>query len=251
MSYPTVLMTTVPPPSRSPEMTRLVDFPLVDPPLPASNPVGFAVMDSPVTDSDTVESDAERKARFERDALPYLDQLYGGALRMTRNPADAEDLVQETFVKAYTAFHQYSDGTNLKAWLWRILTNTYINSYRKKQRQPKQSGAELDDWQFVEAGVQPSRGLRAADVEAIENLPKPEIEKAMMALSPEFRDAVMLADVQGLSYKEIAETMGTPVGTVMSRLHRGRKQLRELLEDYAREEGYLKSTTQEVTDGVR
>ena len=163
---------------------------------------------------------------------------------MTRNPADAEDLVQETYIKAYTAFHQYKDGTNIKAWLWRILTNTYINSYRKKQRQPKQSGAELDDWQFVEAGVQPTTGLRAADVEAIENLPKPEIEKAMAALSPEFRDAVMLADVKGLSYKEIAETMGTPVGTVMSRLHRGRKQLRDLLEDYAREEGYV--TAQEV-----
>ncbi len=247
MSYPTVTMATAPLPAQgAARIGRLVQFPTAGLTSPSSNPVGFAAMESDdATAPQGVETDAERKARFEHEALPLLDQLYGGALRMTRNPADAEDLLQETYVKAYSAFHQYKAGTNIKAWMWRILTNTYINSYRKKQRQPKQSGAELEDWQFVEAGVEAPRGLRAADVEAIENLPKPEIEKAMAALSPEFREAVMLADVRGLSYKEVAEQMGTPVGTVMSRLHRGRRQLRELLQDYAREEGYV-TASQEV-----
>ncbi len=207
------------------------------------HPVGWPTMDSEQTTAP--ETEDERRARFERDALPYLDQLYGGALRMTRNPADAEDLVQETYVKAYAAFHQYKDGTNIKAWLWRILTNTYINSYRKKQRQPKRSGAELEDWQFVQAGVQPSEGLRAADVEAMVNLPDPTIVRAVESLPEEFRTAVLLADVEGLSYKEVADRMGTPVGTVMSRLHRGRKRLRDLLADYVHEEG-LVSVAKEV-----
>jgi len=217
---------------------HLVPFP--GPAIRTDHPVGSAVMDT----QPAQESEAERKARFERDALPYLDQLYGGALRMTRNPADAEDLLQETFVKAYSAFHQYKDGTNIKAWLWRILTNTYINSYRKKQRQPTQASGDLEDWQMVQAGVQPTEGLRPADVEAMLRLPDPTIAEAVRALPDDFRTAVLYADVDGLSYKEIAEKMGTPVGTVMSRLHRGRKLLREMLGDYAREQGLVPSGTE-------
>jgi len=217
---------------------HLVPFP--GPAIRTDHPVGSAVMDT----QPAQESEAERKARFERDALPYLDQLYGGALRMTRNPADAEDLLQETFVKAYSAFHQYKDGTNIKAWLWRILTNTYINSYRKKQRQPTQASGDLADWQMVQPGVQPTEGLRPADVEAMLRLPDPTIAEAVRALPDDFRTAVLYADVEGLSYKEIAEKMGTPVGTVMSRLHRGRKLLREMLGDYAREQGLVPSGTE-------
>ena len=188
----------------------------------------------------TVESDEERAARFERDALPYLDQLYGAAMRMTRNPADAEDLVQETFVKAFAAFGSYTDGTNLKAWLFRILTNTFINTYRKKQRQPIQTDTDdLDDWQMRYTHAYTTGQLRSAEAEALDRLPNDVINNALAEVPEDFRVAVYLADVEGFSYKEIAEIMGTPVGTVMSRLHRGRKLLRTLLEDYAISEGFL------------
>jgi RNA polymerase sigma-70 factor (TIGR02947 family) len=186
------------------------------------------------------ESAAARAARFERDALQYLDQLYSAALRMTRNPADAEDLVQETFAKAFAAFHQYRPGTNLKAWLYRILTNTFINSYRKKQREPQQSQTEdVEDWQIARAASHTSRGLRSAEVEALDRLPDSDVKRALAELPEDRRMVVYYADVEGFPYKEIAEIMGTPIGTVMSRLHRGRRQLRELLADYAAQRGLV------------
>ncbi len=206
-------------------------------------PVGWRAMSddptpaTPGTDS-PAETLEERTARFERDAVPFLDQLYSAAMRMTRNPQDAEDLVQETFAKAYGSFHQFKEGTNLKAWLYRILTNTFINTYRKKQRQPQAAMTEeVEDWQLARAESHTSAGLKSAEVEALEHLPDSDVKQALAQLPEDFRLAVYLADVEGFPYKDIAEIMETPIGTVMSRLHRGRRQLRALLTDYARERG--------------
>ena len=180
--------------------------------------------------------DAELAAIFEADAMAYVDQLYGAAMRMTRNPADAEDLVQETYTKAFAAFRSFEQGTNLRAWLFRILRNTYINAYRKAQREPLSTSAdELSDPQLLEVDARSTGGARSAETEALERLGDTEIIEAMQALPEDFRTAVYLADVEGFSYKEIAEIMETPVGTVMSRVHRGRKSLRSLLAQYARD----------------
>jgi RNA polymerase sigma-70 factor (ECF subfamily) len=186
------------------------------------------------------ESVEQRRKRFEADALQYMNQLYSAALRYTKNPADAQDLVQDTYAKAYVSFHQFEPGTNLKAWLYRILTTTFINTYRKDQRRPQLSDQELEDWQIADASSHTSDQGKSAEDVALENLPDSDIKRALTEIPEEFRIAVYLADVEGFSYKEIAEIVGVPTGTVMSRLHRGRKQLREKLTDYARELGYVK-----------
>ncbi|MFG2088921.1 MULTISPECIES: sigma-70 family RNA polymerase sigma factor [unclassified Spirillospora] len=188
-------------------------------------------------------TDRERR-RFERDAVPYLDQLYAAALRMTRNPADAEDLVQDTYARAYSSFRQFKEGTNLRAWLYRILTNNFINEYRKKQRRPVQSaGEDIEDWQLAEAASHTPAGLKSAETTALERLPDSEVKQALADLPEEFRLPVYFADVEGFAYKEIAEIIGVPMGTVMSRLHRGRHRLRAQLEDYAREHGFATTAT--------
>ena len=185
------------------------------------------------------ETPEERRVRFERDAMQYVDQLYSAAMRMARNPADAEDLVQEAYTKAFSAFHQYKPGTNLKAWLYRILTNTYINLYRKRQREPLQSNSDtIEDWQLARAESHTSSGLRSAEAEALDHLPDSDVKRALQAIPEEFRLAVYFADVEGFAYKEISDIMNTPIGTVMSRLHRGRKMLRDMLADYAAERGF-------------
>jgi len=187
----------------------------------------------------------ELRRLFEEQALPFMDQLYAAALRMTRNTADAGDLVQETFVKAFSAFAQFRQGTNLKAWLYRILTNTFINSYRKSQRQPYQNAIdELEDWQLGSAeSLTQGRTTRSAEAEAIDHLPDSDVKEALQSIPEDFRMAVYLADVEGFAYQEIADIMKTPVGTVMSRLHRGRRLLRERLADYARDRGFVVADT--------
>ena len=180
--------------------------------------------------------DDDLQRRFEQEALPLLPGMYSAAYRLTRNAADAEDLIQETFLRAFRAFHQFEPGTNLKAWLYRILTNTF----RKKQREPQTvSDDEVEDWylysKMSEEGMEPS-----AEAAVLESLPDEDVQEALSSLPEQFRMAVMLADVEGFSYKEIAEIMGVPIGTVMSRLHRGRKALEKRLWDVVRERGLVR-----------
>jgi RNA polymerase sigma-70 factor (ECF subfamily) len=183
------------------------------------------------------------QSRFAELAMPYMDGLYSAAVRMTRNRADAEDLVQETYLRAYRGFGGFQEGTNLKAWLYRILTNTFINVYRKKQRDPYQGTIdEMEDWQLGGAESATSSSSRSAEAEAIDRMPASAVKDALQAIPEDFRLAVYFADVEGFAYQEIADIMKTPVGTVMSRLHRGRRLLRELLADYARERGMTAST---------
>lgn len=211
---------------------------LLERPTTPAVDLAWAELDSTAM-SDTPQHPAELRQLFEDQALTYMDQLYAAALRMTRNPADAGDLVQETYVKAYAAFASFEQGTNLKAWLYRILTNTFINSYRKNQRSPYQGTIDdLEDWQLGGAeSLTQGRTTRSAEAEAIDHLPDSDVKKALQSIPEDFRLAVYLADVEGFSYQEVADIMKTPVGTVMSRLHRGRRLLRDLLADYARDRG--------------
>ncbi|WP_375544067.1 sigma-70 family RNA polymerase sigma factor [Corynebacterium sanguinis] len=183
-------------------------------------------------------ADTDVHKRFTEEAMPLLDQLYGGALRMTRNPQDAEDLVQETYLKAFNAFESFKPGTNLKAWLYRIMTNAYINTYRKKQRRPIETSTEgMTDHQLYTTSSHDSTGLESAEVAALKGMPNGRISEAFDELNEDYRMVVYMADVEDMAYKEIAEALDIPLGTVMSRLHRGRKQLRVLLKDVANEQG--------------
>ena len=188
-----------------------------------------------------MESQNERTARFEKDALVFASALYGAALRYTKKPQDAQDLVQDTYAKAFISFHQFEPGTNLKAWLYRILTTTFINNYRKDQRRPLLSGSELEDWQLADAASHTSDLGKSAEDEVLENIADRDVKEALAAMPEEFRMAVYLCDVEGFTYKEIAEIVGAPTGTVMSRLHRGRKLLRQSLAEYAKERGFTVS----------
>ena len=168
------------------------------------------------------------QANFETDAMQYAPQLYSAALRMTRNPADAEDVVQETFLKAYRAYGSFTEGTNLKAWLYRILTNTYINKYRKQQRRPSEVElGELQDLYLYKRLGEASGATQSAEEDMLDAFVDTDVIEALEALPETFRLPVLLADVDGFSYKEIAEMLDIPIGTVMSRLHRGRKALQK------------------------
>ena len=199
-----------------------------------------ATLDSPAMTraQDEASADAARRDDFVEQAMQYADQLYAAAMRMTRNPADAADLVQETLLKAYAAYGSFKQGTNLRAWLYRIQTNTYINTYRKQQRRPFEAPLDdLEEWQIGDAESFTAMSSRSAEAEAIHRMPSGIVKDALQQVPVDFRMAVYWVDVEGLSYAETAEVMETPVGTVMSRLHRGRKLLRGMLADYAAEQG--------------
>jgi RNA polymerase sigma-70 factor (ECF subfamily) len=188
----------------------------------------------------TTADDQALRDRFERDVLPLLPSLYGAAMRLTRNPTDAEDLVQEAYLRAFRGFGGFQEGTNLKAWLYRILTNQFINTYRKKQREPQivEGPDDLDEWYLYDKLG--GRSVEAsAESEVLDQIPDADVKAALESLPENFRIPVLLADVEGFSYKEIAEIMETPIGTVMSRLHRGRKALEKALWETARTRGLV------------
>ena len=183
--------------------------------------------------------DSELITRFERDALPLLQGFYRQALKLTHNHAEAEDLLQETAAKAFAGFHSFRDGTNLGGWLYRILLNSHISSYRKQQRRPVQwLTEEITDGQMMAEARHSSNGLRSAEDQVLDLLEDDDIKAAMQKLPEKLRTAIYYADVEGFRFKEIAELTDVPLGTVMSRLHRGRRQLRSLLADVARDRGY-------------
>jgi RNA polymerase sigma-70 factor (ECF subfamily) len=182
------------------------------------------------------------QAQFSELAMEYMGSLYSAALRMTRNPSDAEDLVQETYLKAYRAFGSFKEGTNLKAWLYRILTNTFINSYRARKRRPEQT--DIDDVEDLYlyrrlGGLEAASAGRSAEEEVLDHFTEGEVKAAVEALPEQFRMAVLLADVEGFSYKEIADILDIPIGTVMSRLHRGRKALQKTLHEFGMRRGLV------------
>jgi RNA polymerase sigma-70 factor (ECF subfamily) len=187
-----------------------------------------------------LESALALKEDFAAEALPYAGALYSAALRMTRNPSDAEDLVQETYLRAYRGYDSFQEGTNLRAWLYRILTNTFINWYRSRQRRPSEVDVDEVEDLYLYRRMAPSGGgsfARSTEAEVLERFGDEEVRSALDSLPENFRLAVYLADVEGFSYQEIADIMGTPIGTVMSRIHRGRKALQKALYEYARERG--------------
>jgi RNA polymerase sigma-70 factor (ECF subfamily) len=192
------------------------------------------------------------QAKFADQAMPYMGSLYGTALRMTRNRADAEDLVQETYLRAYRGFGGFEEGTNLKAWLYRILTNTFINSYRAKQRRPDESDLEdvEDLYLYRRLGALESAAVgRSAEDELMDWFTDTEVKEALDSLPEQFRMAVLLADIEGFSYKEIADILDVPIGTVMSRLHRGRKALQKRLLDYVTRQGLAAHSSSEASRG--
>jgi RNA polymerase sigma-70 factor (ECF subfamily) len=181
-------------------------------------------------------------ATFAEQAMPYMSSLYAAAMRMTRNPSDAEDLVQETYLRAYRGFSGFREGTNLKAWLYKILTNTYINQYRAKKRRPEQVDLdETEDFYLYRrlGGLEAADALRSPESEVLDQIPDATVKEALEALPEQFRMAVILADIEGFSYKEIAEILDVPIGTVMSRIHRGRKALQKSLWKFAEERNLL------------
>jgi RNA polymerase sigma-70 factor (ECF subfamily) len=190
------------------------------------------------------------QAHFAEQAMEYMGSLYSAALRMTRNPADAEDLVQETYLKAYRAFGTFKEGTNLKAWLYRILTNTYINSYRARRRRPEQTDLdEVEDLYLYRrlGGLEAANAGRSAEEQVLDHFTEGDVKAAVEALPEQFRMAVLLADVEGFSYKEIADILDVPIGTVMSRLHRGRKALQKTLLDFGKERGLVDQTAESTS----
>jgi RNA polymerase sigma-70 factor (ECF subfamily) len=189
---------------------------------------------------ETAPNRTELNERFERDAIPLLREMYAAAVRLTRNPTDAEDLLQETYLRAYRGFGGFEEGTNLRAWLYRILTNAFINTYRKRQREPQMvSEDELEEWYLYEK-LGGEGAEASAEAQVLESLPDEDVQEALAGLPEQFRLAVLLADVEGFSYKEIAEILDIPIGTVMSRLHRGRRALEKRLWNVVRERGLIR-----------